>query len=76
MSKRFVHEGEHVTVVAPYSEVCMHLGIAGQTITAQLLPGDMVQMHNAATGNPISFPVTVGEAGLYRDGAQVYAVAP
>lgn len=47
----------------PYSEVCMHMGIAGQTmLAAETASGLMVQLYDEQ-GRPFSFPITKGEAG-------------
>jgi hypothetical protein len=46
--------------------------IAGKTMLVQLLPnGRMVQVYNADE-TPFSFPITYGEAGIYRDAAGFY----
>ncbi|MFJ8699485.1 hypothetical protein [Streptomyces ardesiacus] len=57
--------GDVVTLELPYSEVCMFLGVAGQTRSirvtehgAQILNED---------GSNFSYPVTHGEAGLITD---------
>lgn len=57
-----VEIGETVIMVLPWSEVCMHMGVAGQRwriaideVGAQILNDD---------GTPFSFPITHGEAGL------------
>jgi hypothetical protein len=50
----------------PYSEVCMHLRVAGTRMRARLLPGGMVQLLDAG-GREFSFPITAGEAGLHHD---------
>lgn len=52
----------------PYSEVCMHMRIAGKPMACKLV-GDrpMVQLYDITTREPFSFPITAGEAGLYTD---------
>jgi hypothetical protein len=54
--------GDTVRVELPYSEVCMHMRVAGKIMSvhvqehgAQLVTGD---------GRPFSFPITHGEAGV------------
>jgi hypothetical protein len=58
------------THAMPWSEVNMHMGIAGNTMGFEVVgtPGnEMVQLLLPDTGQPFSFPITPGEAGLYRD---------
>ena len=52
-------------VTLPYSEVCMHMGIAGQQWTVKDVGGHMAQLYDA-DGKPYSFPITWGEAGVYH----------
>lgn len=72
MSKRYVNVGEMVTAELPWSEVCMHLRLAGETRDLLLLADGVQIMHNGAK---VSFPVTHGEAGFYRDADGLYVVA-
>lgn len=62
--------GDEVRVRLPYSEVCMHMRLADQVRTVQ------VQAHGAQIlgedGLPFSFPITHGEAGIYRDAEGLY----
>jgi hypothetical protein len=54
--------GDTVTVELPYSEVCMHMGVAGQTRQVKVLTlGAQIL---AVDGMPFSFPITHGEAGI------------
>lgn len=56
--------------VMPHSEVCMHLGIAGRLWDVKVLEdGAQVQDRD---GKPFSFPITHGEAGIYRDADGLY----
>jgi len=65
--------GDSVKVDLPWSEVCMHMRIAGRVMTVKILPSRMAQILNDS-GEPFSFPVTLGEAGIYdRDGDGFYA---
>lgn len=64
--KRYVRVGDRVPLVMPYSEVCMHLRVAGTVMLGELLPSRMVQLFTV-DGVRVSFPVTSGEAGLYED---------
>lgn len=63
--RRAVNPGETVRVELAYSEVCMHLRVAG-TIRRVTVLDDGAQILNA-DGSPFSFPIHHGEAGLYRD---------
>lgn len=49
------------TVELPYSEVCMHMRIAGREAEVELLPNGMAQVY--LDGRPFSAPITCGEAG-------------
>lgn len=55
-------EGTRHRVKMPYSEVCMHLGVAGKEMLTQYVGNHMVQILND-DGSPVSFPITMGEAG-------------
>lgn len=54
--------GDTVSVELPYSEVCMHMRVAGKTMMVS------VREHGAQLLNPdgsvFSFPITHGEAGI------------
>lgn len=65
-----VKPGEVVNVMLPYSEVCMHLKVAGRTRPVEVLP-DGAQILNW-DGTNYSFPVTHGEAGIYKDADGLY----
>ena len=63
--------GERRTLTLPYSEVAMHMRVAGTTMAAELVPtrsSAMVQLLDG-TGRPFSFPITQGEAGWGRVGS-------
>lgn len=67
-----IRPGEYAQVEIAFSEVACHMGIAGKTMLVQLLPnGRMVQVYSADE-TPFSFPITYGEAGIYRDTAGFY----
>lgn len=57
--------GTRVTVELPYSEVCMHMRVAGKTMAVDVLP-TMAQLIDS-DGRNFSFPITHGEAGLRVD---------
>lgn len=48
-------------ITLPFSEVCMHMKIAGTRMTGGLLIHDMVQLYQ--NDKPFSFPITRNEAG-------------
>lgn len=60
-----VRPGDVVTLVLPWSEVCMHMRVAGRAMRAEIQPNG-VQLLND-DGSRFSFPILPGEAGLYRD---------
>lgn len=49
------------TIVLPWSEVCMHMHIAGATMEAYLTDSGMVQL--VKDDREFSIPITRGEAG-------------
>lgn len=66
--KQYVKVGERFTNRMPYSEVCMHLRIVDKQMECELLKGGwMVQLYTPDDHQPFSFPVTCGEAGVFRD---------
>lgn len=71
MVKVLVRPGDVFTLKMPWSEVCMFMGIAGRERTVRLLPSGMVQLLDV-NGEPYSFPITHGEAGVYVDAAGYY----
>lgn len=50
----------------PYSEVCMHMGIAGKRMAVTFHGPGMVQVREE-DGRPVGAPITLGEAGFRRD---------
>lgn len=63
----FVKSGDVVKQELPYSEVCMHMGIAGKIMDCRLESNGMVQILSE-NGGPYSFPIATGEAGFYNSG--------
>ena len=64
-----IHPGETAEVEIGFSEAACHLGIGGKTMTVKLLDdGRMAQVFDS-NGKPFSFPITYGEAGIYRTDA-------
>ena len=79
MSVRYVEVGEVFEQVAPDSEVCMHLRVAGKKIPMEITQFGMVQLYDPDTRERFSFPVLAGEAGVYQEheGTQrFYIVVP
>ena len=66
MGKRPIHPYQETILELPYSEVCMHLRVAGTRMRARLQPDGMVQLLGP-DGRDFSFPITAAEAGLHRD---------
>lgn len=65
-----VKPGDVVRLELPWSEVCMHLKVAGQVRDVRVLHTS-AQILNE-DGTPYSFPVTHGEAGIYTDAEGLY----
>lgn len=65
MIKRRVEIGERVTIRLPYSEVCMHMAVAGRPFEVELAADDSAQIYK--DGRKFSFPILPSEAGFYRD---------
>lgn len=62
--ERAVQAGHIVALTAPYSEVCTHLRVAGTPVLVIPRPSGMAQLYTT-DGDPISFAITRGEAGLH-----------
>jgi hypothetical protein len=58
--------GSAYRIELPYSEVCMHMHVAGQRRLVRILPGAAQILNDDLS--LFSFPVTWGEAGIGRDG--------
>lgn len=77
MRKRYVELGEQFQTVLPYSEVCMHMQVAGTTMTVVVVgPVEMPAVQLYKDGRPFSFPITTGEAGVFRDDYGFYFYDP
>ena len=72
MKQRYVRPGERVTIEMPWSEVCMHMRIAGRVMQAEVLPGGWSAQIYDMKGQPFSAPVTTGEAGFHHDSEGIY----
>ena len=66
MRKVYVSKGEQVTHHLPFSEVAMHMRIAGKPMHCIMLDRGMVQLFDLQ-GDRFSFPITAGEAGFFTD---------
>lgn len=61
-----IRPGERIKVRLPWSEVCMHMRVAGKVMAAELTAdGSGIQLYDDE-GDQFSFPITLGEAGFYR----------
>lgn len=69
---RRIKVGDVVEVTLPYSEVCCHLRVEGQRHFVELQSRRKAQLYDYRTGNPISFPILPGEAGIYQDDEGFY----
>lgn len=67
---RRVTVGDTVRLRLPSSEVCLHLRLAEQVRTVRVLKRGAQILDDA--GAPHSFPITHGEAGIYRDAEGLY----
>ncbi len=72
-TKVTVVPGQRIRVIAPYSEVCCHMKIAGKPMYVELIKreyadwtGYTAQFYKL-TGEIFSSPVTTGEGGIHWD---------
>jgi hypothetical protein len=64
--------GDKVAIRLPWSEVMMHLGLAGRLMLVELTPTGGAQVRNP-DNSPVSFPVLPSEAGIFtRDDGTFY----
>lgn len=73
----YVEKGKRYFGFMPASEACMHMRISGKCMMFEIV-GDqypMVQLLRA-DGSMFSFPITTGEAGIYRDNRGMYYYPP
>ena len=78
----FVAVGERVLIEAPWSEVCMHMQVAGKKMQAELLPPPpgrsfprAVQLYEP-DGRLFSAPILPGEAGFFESEPGQFYVYP
>jgi len=64
----YLAPGNRVRMELPFSEVCMHMQVAGKVMTVELLDREypMAQLFHD-NGHEFSAPITCGEAGFYWD---------
>jgi hypothetical protein len=70
-NRMYLQAGDVVRVRLPYSEVCIHMQVAGKPMNVQLLyegRSPMAQLFKD-DGSRFSFPILLGEAGIYTDDA-------
>lgn len=60
----FPDPGERVHVELPFSEVCMHLRIAGRILPVEWLGNGTVQVYDG-DDRKLSFPILASEAGFH-----------
>jgi len=68
----FLEKGKRYFGFMPASEVCLYMKLAGKVVMFELVGTGypMIQLYRA-DGSPNSFPITAGEAGVYRDKASL-----
>jgi hypothetical protein len=77
MQQVFVEFGETVTLEMPFSEVCMHMRIAGTVMQVRLqAPHGYANAQLIRDGQEFSFPITPGEAGFYFEEGRGYYCYP
>ena len=67
-SPHAVRPGDHVRIELPFSEVCMHMRVAGRVMDVRMTEGryPMAQLLNP-DGSEFSAPILTAEAGIYGD---------
>src|SRR5438067_1423729 len=67
----YLNVGDIVRLRLPYSEVCMHMRVAGKFMRVQVLPEGMSLMAQLYddSGIRFSFPILLSEAGIFTDSA-------
>lgn len=63
--KKYLLPGMKVLLEIPYSEVCMHMGVAGTVMGVELISARGAQL--IKDGRKFSAPILPSEAGLYHD---------
>jgi len=67
-SPRTLRPGDRVRIELPYSEVCMHMRVAGRVMDVRMTDGryPMAQLLNH-DGSEFSAPILTAEAGIFGD---------
>ena len=67
----YVQAGDVIRLRLPWSEVCMHMRVAGKPMNVQIVVEGTSAVAQLLTddGSRFSFPILLGEAGIYTDGA-------
>ena len=65
-TQTYLKPGQHVSIRLPWSEVCMHMRVADTVMDVELTEGPYPMAQLWKDGRRFSFPVTCGEAGIYR----------
>jgi len=60
----------------PFSEVCMHMRIAGKYMDFELLNKEYPGVQLYEDGRPFSGSITTGEAGIFHDSERGYYYYP
>ena len=68
--KRRVKSGDVVRIMMPWSEACMYLNVAEKVRDVRVLDNGAQILND--DGTRYSFPITHGEAGIFRDADGLY----
>lgn len=69
----YVQPGEHVYNVMPFSEVMMHMRLAGKRMNCEVRENSVQLLDE--NDRCYSIPVTLGEAGFHKDADGIYYIA-
>lgn len=67
-----IEPGQWGLAIMPYSEVCVHMQVAGKPMLFILRADGMMVQLFSPSGQVFSGPITPGEAGIYQDGQRRY----
>ncbi len=70
-SRVYLQAGDVIRLRLPWSEVCMHMRVAGKPMNVQIVVEGTSAVAQLLTddGSRFSFPILLGEAGIYTNGA-------
>ena len=70
-SRVYLQAGDVIRLRLPWSEVCMHMRVAGKPMNVQIVVEGTSAVAQLLTddGSRFSSPILLGEAGIYTDGA-------